>query len=161
MLFICNHFIYMTTFEKPRTENELNRIPMQDFTRIRRLKKCRMIQNNGDLVCSFFIFLTGIVGGGVQLGPLGTAATNRPIVPAPGVYDDGEIGVMIGRGNRSTRRKRGPVPVWSPQTSHALPGLSLQNVYPNVGLYTHFIFRTFFLSVFIEAIFTPPSRAIV
>jgi hypothetical protein len=27
------------------------------------------------------------VGGGVQLGPLGTAATIRPIVPAPGDYD--------------------------------------------------------------------------
>jgi hypothetical protein len=27
-----------------------------------------------------------IVGGGVQLGPLGTAATNRPIVPTPGDY---------------------------------------------------------------------------
>jgi hypothetical protein len=38
--------------------------------------------------------------------PLGAAATNRPIVPAPGDYDDGEIGgMMIGRGNRSTRRK--------------------------------------------------------
>jgi hypothetical protein len=37
------------------------------------------------------------VVGGVQLGPLGTAATNRPIVSAPGDYDDGEIGVMIGR----------------------------------------------------------------
>jgi hypothetical protein len=33
-------------------------------------------------------FLIGTVGGGVQLGPLGTAATNRPIVPAPGDYDD-------------------------------------------------------------------------
>jgi hypothetical protein len=31
------------------------------------------------------ILLIGIVGGGVQLGPLGTSATNRPIVPAPGV----------------------------------------------------------------------------
>jgi hypothetical protein len=30
------------------------------------------------------VFLIGIVGGGVQLGPLGTAATNRPIVPASG-----------------------------------------------------------------------------
>jgi hypothetical protein len=39
-------------------------------------------------------------GGGVQLGPLGTAATNMPIVPAPGDYDDGEIGgMMIGREN--------------------------------------------------------------
>jgi hypothetical protein len=32
----------------------------------------------------------------------------RPIVPAPGDYDDGEIGGMIGRGNRSTRRKPAP-----------------------------------------------------
>jgi hypothetical protein len=38
------------------------------------------------------------VGGGVQLCPLGIAATNRPIVPAMGDYDDGEIGgMMIGR----------------------------------------------------------------
>jgi hypothetical protein len=59
------------------------------------------------------------VGGGVQLGPLGTAATNRPIVPAPGDYDDGEIGGMIGRRNRSTRRKPAPVPVCPPQTPHA------------------------------------------
>jgi hypothetical protein len=34
-----------------------------------------------------------------QLSPLGAAATNRPIVKAPGDYDDGEIGGMIGRGN--------------------------------------------------------------
>jgi hypothetical protein len=47
------------------------------------------------------------------MGPLGTAATNRPIVPAPGDYDDGEIGgMMIGRGNRSTRRRPAPVQVW-------------------------------------------------
>jgi hypothetical protein len=64
------------------------------------------------------IFLIGIVGGGVQLGPLGTAATNRSIVPAPGDYD-GEIGGMIGRGNRSTRRKPAPVPLCPPQTPHA------------------------------------------
>jgi hypothetical protein len=32
------------------------------------------------------------------LGPLGTGATNRPIVPASDDYDDGEIGeMMIGR----------------------------------------------------------------
>jgi hypothetical protein len=36
------------------------------------------------------------------LGPFGTAATNRPIVPVPGDYDDGETGGMIGRGNRIT-----------------------------------------------------------
>jgi hypothetical protein len=55
------------------------------------------------------------VGAGVQLGPLGTAATNRPIVPVPGDYDDGEIGGMIGRGNRSTRRKPASVPLSPPQ----------------------------------------------
>jgi hypothetical protein len=43
-------------------------------------------------------------------------------VPAPGDYDDGEIGGMIGRGNRSTRRKPAPVPLCPPQTPHANPG---------------------------------------
>jgi hypothetical protein len=37
-----------------------------------------------------------------KLGPLGTSATEWPIVPAPGDYDDGEIGGMkIGRGKPS------------------------------------------------------------
>jgi hypothetical protein len=57
------------------------------------------------------------VGGGIQ-GPLSTVANNRPIVPAPGDYD-GEIGRMIGRGNRSTRRKPTPVPLCPPQTPRA------------------------------------------
>jgi hypothetical protein len=62
------------------------------------------------------------MGGGVQLGPLGTAATNRPIVLTPGDYDDGEIGgMMIVRGNRSARRKPAPVPLRPPQTPHILP----------------------------------------
>jgi hypothetical protein len=65
------------------------------------------------------IFLIGVVGGGVQLGPLGPVATNRPIAPAPGDYDDEEIGGMIGKGNRSTRRKPAPVPLCPPQTPHA------------------------------------------
>jgi hypothetical protein len=42
-----------------------------------------------------------------------------PIVPAPGDYDDGEIGGMIGKGNRNTRRKPAPVLIWPPQTPHA------------------------------------------
>jgi hypothetical protein len=29
------------------------------------------------------------------LGPLGTVATSRPILPAPDEYDDGEIGGMV------------------------------------------------------------------
>jgi hypothetical protein len=52
------------------------------------------------------------VGGGVQMGPLGTSATEWTIVPAPGDYEDGEFGVMkVGRGNRSTRRNPAPEPL--------------------------------------------------
>jgi hypothetical protein len=42
--------------------------------------------------CSIFAsecFLIRLVGGGVHLGALGTAATDWPIVPAPGDYYDG------------------------------------------------------------------------
>jgi hypothetical protein len=53
------------------------------------------------------------------LNPLGIAATNRPIVPAPGNDDDDDDeeigGMMIGRGNRSTRRKPVPMQLCSPQ----------------------------------------------
>jgi hypothetical protein len=62
------------------------------------------------------------VRGVVQLDPIGTTAINWPIVPAPGDYDDGETdGMMIGRRNRSTRRKPAPVPLCPPQTPHACP----------------------------------------
>jgi hypothetical protein len=56
------------------------------------------------------------------VGPLGTATTNRPIVSAPGDYDDGENGGMIGRGNQSIRRKPAPVPLCPPQTPGREPG---------------------------------------
>jgi hypothetical protein len=65
------------------------------------------------------IFFNWYNGGGVRLGPLGTAATNWASVRAPGEYNDGEIGGMIGRGNRSTRRKPATVPLCPPQTPHA------------------------------------------
>jgi hypothetical protein len=65
-------------------------------------------------------FLIRTVGGGVQLGPLGTTATNWRIMSAPGDYDDGEIGgMMTDRGNRSTRRKPVLVPLCPEQTPHA------------------------------------------
>jgi hypothetical protein len=67
----------------------------------------------------FKFFLIGIGGGGFQLGPLSTAATNRPIIPALGDYDDGEIVGMIGGGNRSTQRKPAPMPLCPPQTPYA------------------------------------------
>jgi hypothetical protein len=42
------------------------------------------------------------------LGPLGTAATNRPIVPALGDYDDGEVGGMIWQGKPKFSEKTCP-----------------------------------------------------
>jgi hypothetical protein len=35
-------------------------------------------------------FFFKLVYGGVQLDPRGTSDANRPIVPAPGNYDDGQ-----------------------------------------------------------------------
>jgi hypothetical protein len=45
-----------------------------------------------DISCIFF--LNWCSGKWNQLSPLGTAATNRPIVPGPNNYDDGEFGGM-------------------------------------------------------------------
>jgi hypothetical protein len=57
-------------------------------------------------------FSPEIVGVWSPNGSLGTSAT----VPAPDDYDDGEFGGMkIGRGNRSTRRKPAPAPLYPPQ----------------------------------------------
>jgi hypothetical protein len=50
------------------------------------------------------------------MGPLGTSATEWPIVPAPGDYYDREFGGMkIVSGNRSTRREPSPAPLCPPQ----------------------------------------------
>jgi hypothetical protein len=65
-----------------------------------------------------------LVRGGVQLGPLGTAATEWPIVTAPGEYDDGKFGGMkIGKGNQSTRRKPAPAPICPSQIPLIRPGI--------------------------------------
>jgi hypothetical protein len=58
-------------------------------------------------------------GGWTPFGSTRYCGHQWPIVPAPGDYDDGEIGGMIGRGNRSTRRKPVPLLICPPQTSHA------------------------------------------
>jgi hypothetical protein len=71
----------------------------------------------------FFFFSFEEWGGGAQLGPLGTSASNSPIVPDSGDYENGEFdGMMIVRGNRSTRRKPAPVPLCPPQNLHDLTG---------------------------------------
>jgi hypothetical protein len=48
-------------------------------------------------------------------GPLGTAATDWPIVPAKGDYDGEFGGMKIGGGNRNTRKKPAPAPLCLPQ----------------------------------------------
>jgi hypothetical protein len=55
---------------------------------------------------------------------MGTAATTG-LLYQPQIICDGDcgeiVGMKIGRGNRSTRRKPAPAPLCSPQTPHALP----------------------------------------
>jgi hypothetical protein len=47
-----------------------------------------------------FFFKIRLVGGEFHLGSLSMSATNWPIVPALGDYEDGEFGgIMIGRGS--------------------------------------------------------------
>jgi hypothetical protein len=82
----------------------------------------------------FNLFLIGIVGGGVQLGPLSTAATNRSIVLTPGDYDDGEIGGMMIAGRRggkpaTNRLSYGTATKTLIQDSRCLKRITNRNVY--------------------------------
>jgi hypothetical protein len=55
-------------------------------------------------------------GGGVQTGSTRHVCNFWPIVLAPVDCEDEEFGgIKIGRGNRSTRRKRAPAPLCPPQ----------------------------------------------
>jgi hypothetical protein len=69
----------------------------------------------------FFLLLL-LLGVRVRLSPLGTSDNNWPIVPAPGVKWIWKIwwNDIIGRGNRSTRRKSAPVLLCPPQIPHEL-----------------------------------------
>jgi hypothetical protein len=61
--------------------------------------------------------------GGVRLSPVGTSATVGLLYQSRLIDGDeyGAVGGMrIGRGNRSTRRKPGPVPLCPPQIPHDL-----------------------------------------
>jgi hypothetical protein len=59
------------------------------------------------------------------LGPLGTAATNRPTVPAPGDYDDGEIGGMMITGETELLGENLPQCCFVHHKPHMLPGREL------------------------------------
>jgi hypothetical protein len=62
----------MKTFTKGRTLGSWIRIPLEAWAL-------------AFSVC--FFFLIRLVGGGVQLGPIGTAATDWPIVTSQGDYE--------------------------------------------------------------------------
>jgi hypothetical protein len=71
-------------------------------------------------LCSgVLIFCNWYSGGWSPIGSTRHCGHQWPIVPALGDYDDGEIGGIIGKGNRSIRRKHAPVPLCPPQTPHA------------------------------------------
>jgi hypothetical protein len=111
----CNIRVKLLSWDWNRQVNVKTRDPKCS-------SRCQKLQKKSQVTDTYYEF-NWCSGGGVQLGPLGTAATNRPIVPAPGDYDDEEIGgMMIGKGNGSTPKKPAPVPLCPPQTPHALPG---------------------------------------
>jgi hypothetical protein len=65
---------------------------------------------------SYFFILSG-----VRLNPLGTAAITGLLYPPQMLYDcdcRAVGGVKIGMGNRSTRRKPAPAPLYPPQIPH-------------------------------------------
>jgi hypothetical protein len=73
------------------------------------------VEKNVGKQCFFFNFLGW---GGVRLSPLGTSATNWPIVSAPDDECGAVGGMRIDRRNRSVRRRPAPVPLCPPQIPH-------------------------------------------
>jgi hypothetical protein len=69
------------------------------------------------------LYICFIVLSGVRLSPLGTSAI-AALLYQPQMIDDGDCGAIgglkIGRGNRSTRRKAAPVPLFPPQIPYDL-----------------------------------------
>jgi hypothetical protein len=64
----------------------------------------------------YYYFLIRIVVCGVHTGSTCHVGHIWPIVPAPGDCEDGELrGMKIGMGNRRTRRKPAPVPLYPPE----------------------------------------------
>jgi hypothetical protein len=135
--FRWDHTIRMTSLvTEPQTNGHYQPIwKLLEYIRISKVCLRFLIfkQNSGSMyvlvICETIIvplsriiinFLICIVRGGVQLGPLGTAATNMTSMPSPGDYN-GETDGIIGRGNRNTRRKPAPVPLSKPQTPTCCP----------------------------------------
>jgi hypothetical protein len=65
-----------------------------------------------------YIFLIRILKGGVQTASTRHVGHFWPIVSAPRDYENGGFGGMkISRGNRSTRRKPSPAPLYAPEVT--------------------------------------------
>jgi hypothetical protein len=78
-----------------------------------------------------WIFCNWYSGGWSPIGTTRNYGHRQPYCAASNDYDDGETGgMMIGRGNRSTRRKSAQVPLCPPQTPQACPDA---NPGPGVG----------------------------
>jgi hypothetical protein len=70
-----------------------------------------------------FIYFFLVSWGGVRLSPLGTSATNWPIVPARMIDDDecGAVGgINVGRRSRNSWKQPAPVSLCPPQIPHHL-----------------------------------------
>jgi hypothetical protein len=89
-----------------------------------------LLWRNSDQEGSDYSFFNWYIGEWSRIGSTRHCCHQWPIVPAPGDYDDGEIGGMIGRGNRSIRRKPALVPHCPPQTPRAVVGSQPQATRP-------------------------------
>jgi hypothetical protein len=98
--------------------------------------------------------------GGVRLSPLGTSATVGLLYQPRMIDDDDDDdygavgGIRIGRGNRSTRRKPTPVPLFPPQIPHYLTwdrtrvaAVGSQRLTASVMANTLFIISSLFLAI--------------
>jgi hypothetical protein len=82
------------------------------------MRSIHSAKSDHDIVAQLF-FLNWYSGGWSPISSTQYCGHQWPIVLAPGDYDDEEIGGMIGRENRNTRRKPAPVPLCPPQSPHA------------------------------------------
>jgi hypothetical protein len=92
---------------------------MQSHYNLNRKHQFQIYCNNFIIIIIIII----VVVSAVRLSPLGAAATTG-LLYQPQMIDDGDCGAVrgmkIGRGNRSTRRKPAPVPLYPSQIPHDL-----------------------------------------
>jgi hypothetical protein len=95
----------------------LTTLTISDIFSSKTLCKIKHFLSRRELFTYVVLFFIAIVLSGVRLSPLGTAAT-AGLLYQPQMIDDGNCGMKMGRGNRSTRRKPAPAPLCPPQILH-------------------------------------------